>query len=38
VLDLDVLYYPCPQGGPSFRPKATEMGGKKQFPYMVHHW
>uniref|UniRef100_A0A0A9FVL7 GST N-terminal domain-containing protein n=1 Tax=Arundo donax TaxID=35708 RepID=A0A0A9FVL7_ARUDO len=35
VLDLDVLYYPCPQNGPTFRPKVLEMGGKKQFPYMV---
>ncbi|XP_075517417.1 uncharacterized protein LOC142551855 [Primulina tabacum] len=35
VLDLDVLYYPCPKNGPNFRPKVAEMGGKKQFPYMV---
>ncbi|KZV28431.1 hypothetical protein F511_03234 [Dorcoceras hygrometricum] len=35
VLDLDVLYYPCPRNGPNFRPKVAEMGGKKQFPYMV---
>ncbi|KAH7435565.1 hypothetical protein KP509_06G069600 [Ceratopteris richardii] len=35
ILDLDVLYYPCPQGGPNFRPKAIQLGGKKQFPYMV---
>lgn len=35
VLDLDVLYYPCPKGSPTFRPKVLEMGGKKQFPYMV---
>ncbi|XP_073052516.1 uncharacterized protein [Primulina eburnea] len=35
VLDLDVLYYPCPKNGPNFRPKVSEMGGKKQFPYMV---
>ncbi|KAJ7515261.1 hypothetical protein O6H91_22G008100 [Diphasiastrum complanatum] len=35
VLDLDVLYYPCPKGGPNFRPKAIQLGGKKQFPYMV---
>jgi hypothetical protein len=34
-LDLDVLFYPCPQNGPTFRPKVLEMGGKKQFPYMV---
>ncbi|GMN39466.1 hypothetical protein TIFTF001_008713 [Ficus carica] len=35
VLDLDVLYYPCPRNGPNFRPKAIQLGGKKQFPYMV---
>ncbi|CAI9097726.1 OLC1v1034202C1 [Oldenlandia corymbosa var. corymbosa] len=35
ILDLDVLYYPCPRNGPNFRPKVAEMGGKQQFPYMV---
>ncbi|KAK3024775.1 hypothetical protein RJ639_044936 [Escallonia herrerae] len=35
VLDLDVLFYPCPKNGPNFRPKAAQMGGKQQFPYMV---
>ncbi|KAL3681077.1 hypothetical protein R1sor_024033 [Riccia sorocarpa] len=35
VLDIDVLYYPTPKNGPNFRPKAIQMGGKKQFPYMV---
>lgn len=35
ILDLDVLFYPCPKDGPHFRPKAIELGGKKQFPYMV---
>ncbi|KAL2554256.1 Thioredoxin family protein [Forsythia ovata] len=35
VLDLDVLFYPCPRNGPNFRPRAAQMGGKKQFPYMV---
>ncbi|KAI3854060.1 hypothetical protein MKX03_030240 [Papaver bracteatum] len=35
VLDLDVLYYPCPMNGPNFCPKVAQMGGKKQFPYMV---
>ncbi|CAN0847064.1 hypothetical protein LINGRAHAP2_LOCUS4772 [Linum grandiflorum] len=35
VLDLDVLFYPCPRNGPNFRPKAIELGGKKQFPYVV---
>ncbi|WOL03494.1 hypothetical protein Cni_G12214 [Canna indica] len=35
ILDLDVLYYPCPRNGPNFRPKVLQMGGKKQFPYMV---
>ncbi|KAJ0792044.1 putative glutathione S-transferase, glutaredoxin active, Thioredoxin-like superfamily [Helianthus annuus] len=35
VLDLDVLYYPCPRNGPTFRPKVGQMGGKQMFPYMV---
>ncbi|CAI9780223.1 unnamed protein product [Fraxinus pennsylvanica] len=34
-LDLDVLFYPCPKNGPNFRPRAVQLGGKKQFPYMV---
>ncbi|KAK6942585.1 Glutathione S-transferase, N-terminal [Dillenia turbinata] len=36
VLDLDVIFYPCPKKGPNFRPKVAQMGGKQQFPYMVH--
>ncbi|KAI4318825.1 hypothetical protein MLD38_032490 [Melastoma candidum] len=35
ILDLDVVFYPCPRNGPNFRPKVAEMGGKKQFPYMI---
>ncbi|XP_062112759.1 uncharacterized protein LOC133823922 [Humulus lupulus] len=35
VLDIDVLFYPCPRNGPNFRPKVVQMGGKQQFPYMV---
>ncbi|GMH42393.1 hypothetical protein BSKO_10312 [Bryopsis sp. KO-2023] len=35
ILDLDVIYYPCPRNGPTFRPKAIELGGKRSFPYMV---
>nr|ABK25937.1 unknown [Picea sitchensis] len=35
ILNLDVLYYPCPRNGPNFRPKAVQLGGKQQFPYMV---
>lgn len=34
-LDLDAMIYPCPKGGQRFRPKAIEMGGRSQFPYMV---
>jgi glutathione S-transferase len=34
-LDLDALIYPCPKGGTRFRPKAKELGGKRQFPYLV---
>lgn len=35
ILDLDVLFYPCPRNGPNFRPKVVQLGGKQQFPYMV---
>ncbi|XP_010558992.1 PREDICTED: uncharacterized protein LOC104827511 [Tarenaya hassleriana] len=35
VLDLDILFYPCPKGGPNFRPKVVQMGGKQQFPIQV---
>lgn len=35
LLDLDVVFYPCPRGGPTFRQKVKQMGGKAQFPYMV---
>ena len=35
VLDLDILYYPCPRGSPNFRPTVNQLGGKQQFPYMV---
>ena len=34
-LDLDAMIYPCPKGGKIFRPKAIELGGKAQFPYLV---
>jgi glutathione S-transferase len=34
-LDLDVLFYPCPQGGPTFREQVKREGGKAMFPYMV---
>lgn len=35
ILDLDVIFYPCPQGGTTWRPMANDLGGQKQFPYMV---
>lgn len=35
ILDLDIIFYPCPKGGPIYRTKVKEMGGKAQFPYMV---
>jgi glutathione S-transferase len=34
-LDLDVEFYPCPQGGPNFREYVKNTGGKSMFPYMV---
>ena len=33
-LDLDVLFFPCPQGGPTFREQVKREGGKSMFPYM----
>jgi len=35
ILDLDVVFYPCPKDGKTWRPKAVELGGKQMFPYMV---
>jgi len=32
--DLDALVYPCPRDGPTWRPKAASMSGKKQFPFL----
>ncbi|MBI2382676.1 MAG: glutathione S-transferase N-terminal domain-containing protein [Gammaproteobacteria bacterium] len=34
-LDLDAAIYPCPKGGTRFRPRAVELGGKSQFPFLV---
>lgn len=34
-LDLDVEFYPCPQGRPTFREYVKNVGGKSQFPYLV---
>jgi len=34
-LDLEVMIYPCPKGGTTYRPKAVELGGQAQFPYLV---
>ena len=28
ILDLDVLFYPTPARGPTWRPKAKALGGK----------
>lgn len=35
LLDLDVLFWPCPKDGPTYRPKAVSMSGKSQFPFLV---
>jgi glutathione S-transferase len=35
VLDLEAVIYPCPKGGPHFRPEVKRRGGKEQFPYLV---
>jgi glutathione S-transferase len=34
-LDLPAMIYPCPKGGPTYRAKVQEMGGKSRFPYLV---
>jgi len=34
-LDLDAKILPCPKGGTRFRPVVKELGGKRQFPYLV---
>jgi glutathione S-transferase len=34
-LDLDAMIYPCPQDGTRYRPKAIEMSGHRQFPFLV---
>ena len=35
ILDMDVLFKPCPRGGTNFRLQTKKLGGKMQFPYMV---
>ena len=35
ILDLDVLFYPCPKGGPTYRTIVQQMGGKQQFPFLI---
>jgi glutathione S-transferase len=34
-LDLDAMIFPSPHGGRRFRPKVAELGGRKQFPFLV---
>lgn len=34
ILDINVLYYPCPKDGPTWRKQVVEETGKAQFPYM----
>ena len=34
-MDLSAMVYPCPPGGERYRPRANELGGKKQFPLLV---
>ena len=33
MLDLSAMVYPCPKGGPTYRPRVIREGGKRQFPY-----
>jgi glutathione S-transferase len=34
-LDLEAMIYPCPKGGPRFRAKVQELGGKARFPFLI---
>ncbi|MGQ0699771.1 MAG: glutathione S-transferase N-terminal domain-containing protein [Panacagrimonas sp.] len=34
-LDLDAMICPCPAKGTRFRPRAEQLGGKQQFPFLV---
>ena len=35
MLDLRAIIYPCPKGGPTYRPQVVARGGRAQFPYMI---
>ncbi|MCA9686349.1 MAG: glutathione S-transferase N-terminal domain-containing protein, partial [Myxococcales bacterium] len=35
MLDLEARVFPCPKGGPTYRPQVVARGGKAQFPYLV---
>jgi glutathione S-transferase len=35
MLDLRAMIYPCPNGGPTYRPQVKARGGKAQFPFLV---
>jgi glutathione S-transferase len=34
-MDISPIVYPCPKDGMRFRPRAIELGGKRQFPFLV---
>lgn len=35
LLDLRAMIYPCPKGGPTYRPQVVARGGRAMFPYLV---
>ena len=35
ILDLEAIVYPCPKGGPTWRPRVRVQGGRELFPYLV---
>jgi glutathione S-transferase len=35
ILDLEADILPCPKSGLRYRPEASRLGGKAQFPYLV---
>jgi len=35
ILDLEVVVWPCPKGGPRYRGELERKAGKAQFPYLA---
>lgn len=35
MLDLPAMIFPCPKGGPTYRPSVLARGGRQQYPFMI---